>query len=110
MNPRASLIRLVEITNALLVAVECADWLGSEQRLRDRDAALAALAREFARSPAHAHERETLQRIERAAAQIELRIAGQLAAIAGELCEVREVRAALPQQLATGAGRSLGRV
>lgn len=109
MKPRASLLRLVDATNALLAAAECGDLPGCERFMRERDAAIAALVTETARSRVRDDERELLARVTRAAAQVETKLAAQLESLRGELRSTRERRSALPPR-PTGSARSLGRV
>jgi hypothetical protein len=105
---RASLSRLLDATHALLAALVCDDLAGAERWLRERDAALALLARECARAPLSEAEREALARAARAGAEASRRCDARLAALAGELGALRGARAALPRAAGQGS-RSLAR-
>jgi predicted transcriptional regulator len=108
-SARPALVKLTELTNALLFAVESADARACSELLRERDEAISGLAREIDRKPTQAAERELLAHLARASARVEERLVARVAEVASELRAVREARSSLPRDF-DSRGRSLGRV
>jgi predicted metal-dependent HD superfamily phosphohydrolase len=92
-------LELVDATTALLAAIASDDWHAVERSVRERDAALALLARGLARSPLSAGERELLGRAALAHAEAMRRIEEQRARLGLELAELRRARAAQPSRV-----------